>query len=289
MKEKRTNLFIFSHKQKPRQLCFCVGLWFLFFLRIPINSISNLEHRLTISVLIFNQFSQPEKPDIPNPLGREVQLKNMSQAENRQASLEAAKVAQETMPRAKNRQAALDAARTAHEFHFGYKHCYFTMQDSPDVDLTLANPNNMRPPLTYRAEFKLPGPPRPLSEEHLTAIERAEPPAAPITSITFKYWLPWDIHTDDEPPVQCTAQDCPLACLFHYKGLFMASGDLLVAPEHFGNSDPPRRVWEAEKRSKGKCPTDEDLKIVDGFAKYHYWFALKGYENSARAFLDSFR
>lgn len=213
----------------------------------------------------------------------------MSQAENRQASLEAAKNAQDTMPQAKNRQAALDAAIRAHGIHFGYKHCYFTLQDSPDVDITLANPTSMRTPQTYTIEFKLPGPPRPLSEEHQTATERAEPPAAPTTSITFRYWLPWDILTSNEPPVQCTAHDCPLAGLFHYKGLFMVGGEPLVGSKRFGYSDPTTRIWEAEKRSKGECPTDKDLKIVDGFAKHHFWFALKGYHTAARKFLDSFR
>lgn len=188
---------------------------------------------------------------------------------------------------AENRQAALEAARRAHHYHFGMMHDYFIMQDKPDVDMTLATPTNMRPPLTYTVRIALPKPPPRSSKEPRTATKLAESLTLSKTEITFTFWLPWIIPLDGEQPVRCTAPDCPLAYLLHYEGVFVVEREHLDAPERSRKNIPPSKIWEAETRVHDGCPTTEDLNVTEAFARYHYWYNRRGQEVSYRSFRNS--
>ena len=198
-----------------------------------------------------------------------------------------------TLPQAECRAAALDAAIKAHLYHFTKHHTYVCTQDAPDVDNITAYRSliNKGPPLTYTVKFEVPGLQQPEGEAHLIAIGLAEPPKPPTTSITFRYWLDdedFPIIDKNAVPAQCTDHNCPLGCFFHYKGLFVDEGTYLDAPEQFGNTCPPSRIWDADKRVKLRLgASDMDRKLVKAFAQYHYWYYGQEYEGSYRALVES--
>ena len=213
----------------------------------------------------------------------------MSGATNPQTTLDV----QNKMPQAESCAAALDAAIKAHVFHFSKDHKYVVTQDTSDVDMITSTFSNMEPPLTYTVKFELTGLKPAESEAHLIAIGLAEPPTflPPVTtSITFHYWLDEDFSIKDKSaPVQCTDHHCPLGYFFHYKGLFVDDGgSCMDAEEYFGNTCPPARIWDAEKRIKLlKGASDMDRKLVKAFAQYHYWYYGQEYEGSVRALIES--
>lgn len=193
------------------------------------------------------------------------------------------------MPQATSRAAALDAAVKAHEHHFTKDHKFVFTQDTADVDVTTCKSSNKGPPLTYTVTFELTGQQLPESEAHLIAIGLAEPPTPQTTSITFRYWLDDDFPIKDKSaPVQCTDYNCPLGYFFHYKGLFIDDeGADMDAPEHFGNTCPPERIWNADKRVKlNQGASEMDRKLARTFAQYHYWYYGQEYKGSCRELND---
>ena len=208
----------------------------------------------------------------------------MSQATNPQAIPQA----QKTMPRAESRAAARDAAIKAHLYHFTKDHTYVITQD--DVDMITGKSSNKGPPLTYTVKFKLTGLKPTEGEAHLIAIGLAEPPKPPTTSITFRYWLDDDFPiVDKSAPEQCTDYNCPLGYFFHYKGLFVdEDGSYMDAVEYFGNTCPPARIWDADKKVKLHMgATEMDRKLVKTFAQYHYWYYGQEYEGLCRAIIEN--
>lgn len=190
------------------------------------------------------------------------------------------------MPQAGSRAAAVDAAIKAHEHHYGKDHTFVVTQDTADEEMTTSKSSNQGPPSTYTVNFELM---QTESEAHLIAIGLAEAPTPQTTSITFRYWLDEDYPIKDKSaPVQCTDANCPLAYFFHFEGLFVDEGAYMDAEEYFGNTAPPTRIWDAEKRVKLlRGATEMDRKLVKAFAQYHYWYFGQGYEGSARELIES--
>lgn len=193
------------------------------------------------------------------------------------------------MPQLESRDAALEAAVRAHLFHFSKDHTYIYSQDTPDVNMTTYRCSNKGPPLTYTVKFELKGLRQTESKAHLIAVGLAKPPTLPTTSITFRYWLDNDFPIKDKlAPAQCTDHNCPLGYCFHFKGLFMADCTYLDAPDYFGNTRPPGRIWDADKKVKLQLgASDWDRKLVKTFAQHHYWYYGQEYEGSCRALIES--
>lgn len=214
-------------------------------------------------------------------------MKTTSTAINPKTTLEG----QTTMPHAECRGAALDAAIKAHIFHFGRDHTFVIIQDG--VEVTKRKSSNQGPSLKYTVEFEVPGIRQSEMEAHLISIGLAKQPTPPKTppptSITFEYWLEEDFPIKDKlAPEECTDRNCPLGYFFHYKGLFIDDGGCLDAAEYFGNTCPPARIWDADKRVKLRLnPTDMDRKLVKTFAEFHYWHFGQGYEGSESAVIEN--
>lgn len=175
-----------------------------------------------------------------------------------------------TLPLAEDSEAAQKAAINAHGWHFGTRNNYCLEQDRKLISSTLpASKDKEMKEVTYTVQFDL-GP------------TKAE--ATGKTSLQFTVWLQKDFPGDFKPPVQCTAHNCPIntakkATLekFHYRGLYMESGEPLYGTDEFGNTQPSYKVNEAMKRLKWKKNIQKgDQEMMDAFVEYHYWLEKSG-------------
>ena len=73
---------------------------------------------------------------------------------------------------------------------------------------------------------------------------------------------------------RCKSKDCPISGQ-HEKGPYLHEGKLRTRDGMiFGASNPPPEVWDAYDRLRhGISNAPEDVRLVDGFKKFHFGFA----------------